>query len=246
MAAKMDKVDMSLDDIIKQNKKTTRGGRRGRGGRGRGRGGPVRSGRGRGITKNRPTPYSRPKQLPDRWQHDLFDGDSGFRGGRNRSGGISTGCKLHISNLDFGVSDSDIQELFSEFGDLKKATVHYDVSGRSLGTAEVIFQRREDAQRAMKQYNGVPLDGREMIIELVTGSSNIGSGGGGGGFQGQGQRRRQQFNQSRGGNSRRGRGRGRGRGGRGGGSQKANVTAEDLDAELDAYHEEGDVDMDDE
>lgn len=84
-----------------------------------------------------------------------------------------------------------------------------------------------------------------MIIELVSGSSNVG-GGGVGGFQGLGQRRRQQFNQSRGGNSRRGRGRGRGRGGRGGGPQKANVTAEDLDAELDAYHEEGDVDMDDE
>ncbi|EDO34287.1 predicted protein [Nematostella vectensis] len=165
-----DQLDMSLDDIIKQNKKSSRGGR-GRGGsRGPGRrgGGPVGRGRTRG---NRSTPYSRPRELPDRWQHDKFDGrGSGgrsFSGGSGGAGGISTGSKLSISNLDFGVSDSDISELFSEFGQVKRSCVHYDASGRSHGTAKVVFVKRKNAQQALKQYNGVPLDGENYWEYLI-------------------------------------------------------------------------------
>ena len=164
-------VDLSLEDIIKKTGISRAGRGGGRSIRGR-RGGSRRGGGGIGLSRGpiRPRPYSfGSSERLDRWQHDMY------RGQLVRDRDRYSGAKLNISNLDFGVSDSDIEELFGEFGPVKKAGVHYDFSGRSKGTAEVIYYRSEDAEKAIKQYNGVPLDGRPMKIEIVTGNPSSSS-----------------------------------------------------------------------
>ncbi|XP_010543321.1 PREDICTED: THO complex subunit 4B [Tarenaya hassleriana] len=240
-------LDMSLDDIIKTNRKSA-GSRGGRGSGGRGSGGPGPARRFANRVGNRVAPYSTPVPAPDSaWQHDMFAGDASMAAGFGvlSAGGassIETGTKLYISNLDFGVSNEDIKELFAEVGDLKRYGIHYDRSGRSKGTAEVVFSRRADAMAAVKRYNNVQLDGKPMKIEIV--GTNLSAptpappplpanrmfgnlngalrrGRGRGGFAGR----------PRGGGRGGGRGRGRGRGGE-------KVSQEDLDADLDSYHKE--------
>ncbi|KAL6532609.1 hypothetical protein OROHE_014031 [Orobanche hederae] len=221
-------LDMTLEDLIKSNKKSAA--------RGRGRtAGPGPARRQPNRSANRAGPYSVPKAPESAWGHDMFSD-----GGRALPSAIETGTKLYISNLDYGVSTEDIKELFAEVGDMKRYMIHYDRIGRSKGTAEVVFSRRQDALTAIKRYNNVQLDGKPMKIELVgtnisTSAAGLPSSGAFGdssvvprSAQGRGG-----FGRSRGGGRGRGFGRGRGRGRISRGEQ---ISAEDLDADLDKYH----------
>ncbi|XP_021849094.2 THO complex subunit 4B isoform X2 [Spinacia oleracea] len=234
------RLNMSLDDLIKVNKTSTGrgggGGGRGRPG-GRGNSGAAPSRRFTNRVSNRSTPYTMPMS-----KHDMFGNQGGVGvGGGGGASSIETGTKLYISNLDYGVSNDDIKELFSEVGDLKRYAVHYDRSGRSKGTAEVVFSRRGDGLAAVKRYNNVELDGKPMKIEIV--GTNVATAGilppvlNGIGRNPLGPR----SVQGRGGamgRIRGGRGFGRGRGRGRGRDEKASVSVDDLDADLDKYHSE--------
>lgn len=234
-------LSMSLDDLIKKNRVS--GGANSRG-RGLGGSGPAR--RIPNRSSNRSAPYAAaPKAPSSAWNHDMFSADQhmGFpvqSAGGGRASSIETGTKIFISNLDYGVSNEDIKELFADIGDMKRYGIHYDRSGRSKGTADVVFSRRQDALTAIKKYHNVQLDGQPMKIEIVgtniatPAPPTIASFGNFNGILPSGQGRGGGFGRPRGG------GRGRGfRGGRGRGRDRGEkVSAEDLDADLAKYHSE--------
>ncbi|KAH9609777.1 hypothetical protein KSS87_012767 [Heliosperma pusillum] len=230
-------LDMSLDDLIKNNKSSSSSG-------GRHRSGAAPPRRFDNRAANRAAPYSMPRAPDSLWKHDMYGSRGSFGGGgggdgrRGGSSSIETGTKLYISNLDYGVSTDDVKELFSEVGDLKRYNVHYDRSGRSKGTAEVVYSRRNDALAAVKRYNNVELDGKPIKIEIV--GPNASSAGAlppvSNGFP-RNPLGYDRIGRGRGGpmgrpRSGRGFGRGRGRGR----DRDEKISAEDLDAELEKYH----------
>ena len=231
-----------MDDLIK--KAPQRGKGKGAGaGRGAGRGGAVKRGNARGA-RQAAAPYQRPKPTAT-----LESQYSRNQAGNQRVVGLTTGTKVKITNLDSSVTAGDIEELFGEVGELKSTDVPTGANGNSKGFAIVVYKRRADAQRAMDQYNGVPLDGKPLRISLIGGGlaaaaasiqvSSAGRGGGrkvvvtdgsaGAGGGGRGGRGRE-AGKGRGG----GRAAGRGKG-RGAKSTEPKASMEDLDADLDAY-----------
>lgn len=76
--------------------------------------------------------------------------------------------KILINNLAPNVTAGDLEELFSEIGELQSFPIlHYDSRGKSLGSAEVTFQMRGDARKALQKYNGVALDSRPLRIQFT-------------------------------------------------------------------------------
>ena len=91
--------------------------------------------------------------------------------------------KLFVGGLSFSTSTERLRELFAQVGSVESAAVVTDRdTGRSRGFGFVEMATPEEADAAVKKYNGQEVDGRTLKVEL---SKPSGSGGGrsGGGFR---------------------------------------------------------------
>ena len=98
------------------------------------------------------------------------------------------GRKLYCGNLEFSVSSSDLEQLFSEFGHVQSAQVIADRdTGRSKGFGFVEMSTDAEAQAAIQGLNDREHAGRALAVNEARPRENRGGGGGGrGGYSGGG------------------------------------------------------------
>ncbi len=99
------------------------------------------------------------------------------------------GKRLYVGNLAYGVTSSDLQQLFEQYGQVVSATVMQDrETGRSKGFGFVEMSTDEEGNAAInglheQQHNGRPLTVNEARPKE---DRPRGGGGGGGGYRGGG------------------------------------------------------------
>ena len=91
------------------------------------------------------------------------------------------GKKLYVGNLTYGVSDSTLEQLFSQFGTVQSAQVIQDrATGRSKGFGFVEMDTEAQAQAAIEGLHDQEHDGRRLTVNEAKPREDRGGGGGGG------------------------------------------------------------------
>ncbi len=95
------------------------------------------------------------------------------------------GKKLYVGNLPYGVTDSDLEQMFAPHGTVQSAQVIMDRdTGRSKGFGFVEMGTEAEASAAITALHGVEKEGRALTVNEARPKTDSGGRGGGGGGRG--------------------------------------------------------------
>lgn len=102
---------------------------------------------------------------------------------------------LFVAQVDYGVTDDQLTQLFSEHGSVVKAHIAKDKdTGKPRGFAFVEMSTPEEAQNVITHLNGYSLNGRNIVVKLAEDRGNSRGGGQARGDRSQGHRGPRQDN----------------------------------------------------
>jgi RNA recognition motif-containing protein len=95
------------------------------------------------------------------------------------------GRKLYVGNLTFEVSNSDLEQMFAQYGTVQSAQVIMDRdAGRSKGFGFVEMGSDQEAKAAIAGLNGKDHNGRNLTVNEAKPREGGGGRGGYGGGRG--------------------------------------------------------------
>ena len=87
---------------------------------------------------------------------------------------------IYVGNLSWNLKDQDLQNLFSEYGEVTSAKIVLDkFTNRSKGFGFVEMSGDAEAQAAIDALNGTEVDGRNIVVNESRPKEGGNSGSGG-------------------------------------------------------------------
>ena len=88
--------------------------------------------------------------------------------------------KLYVGNLSYDTTENELNQLFSQHGQVKSVAVITDrETGRAKGFAFVEFSNDQEAQAAIAALDGKEVGGRTLKVNESRPQERAGFGGGG-------------------------------------------------------------------
>lgn len=101
---------------------------------------------------------------------DRYESRDYYRGGSSHEPAPAhedlTGKVVYVDNLSDDVTTTGLADLFGMVGAVKELRLLYDRQGNPNGSADIVFQRRADAEEAIKSLHNVPLNNRPMRLSM--------------------------------------------------------------------------------
>ena len=72
---------------------------------------------------------------------------------------------IYVGNLDYKVSENDLEGIFDEFGTVSSSKIIIDkFNGRSKGFGFVTMENEDEANKAIQELNGATFENREIVV----------------------------------------------------------------------------------
>jgi RNA recognition motif-containing protein len=75
---------------------------------------------------------------------------------------------IYVGNLPYGISDSDLEQMFAVYGSVSESKIVTDRdTGRSKGFGFVEMPNQSEGDEAIKELDGKEIDGRNIKVNVA-------------------------------------------------------------------------------